>query len=113
LTKGDVQAMKILFDQGTPAPLRHALSSHDVATAYEMGWSQLANGDLLHAAEASFDALITTDLNLRYQQNLGGRRLAILTLWTTSWPKLQVHLPKIAAAIDELRPGDFVELSLP
>jgi hypothetical protein len=103
--------MRILFDQGTPAPLRHALSGHDVRSAYEQGWAQLSNGDLLRAAEESFDALVTTDLNLRYQQNLAGRRLAILTLWTTSWPRIQRHLPEIAAAIDALGAGDFVELS--
>lgn len=103
--------MRILFDQGTPAPLRHTLADHTVSTAYEMGWAELENGDLLSAAEASFDAFITTDQNLRYQQNLAGRRLAILVLPTTSWPMIQLHVPKIAAAIDALRPGDFVELA--
>lgn len=103
--------MRILFDQGTPAPLRHALTGHDVSTAYEMGWAQLTNGDLLNAAEAGFDAFVTTDHSLPHQQNLSGRRLAILTLWTTSWPKLQRHLPKIVSAIDELGAGDFVEVS--
>lgn len=103
--------MRILFDQGTPAPLRHALKAHIVATAYEMGWAKLTNGELLNAAETSFDAFVTTDQNLRYQQNLGGRQLAILILWTTSWPKLQRRLLEITAAIEALRPGDFVELS--
>ena len=79
--------MRILFDQGTPAPLRQLLRGHNVSTAYEMGWSELANGDLLAAAEADFDALVTTDQNLRYQQDLAGRRLAILVLPTTSWPR--------------------------
>lgn len=60
--------MRVLFDQGTPAPLRHALTGHDVSTAYELGWAQLSNGDLLSAAEGSFDALITTDRNLRYSR---------------------------------------------
>jgi len=101
----------ILFDQGTPAPLRHKLTGHTVSTAYEMGWAELENGDLLGAAEAAFDAFVTTDQNLRYQQNLAGRRLAILVLPTTSWPLIQLHLPKIGAAIDALRPGDFVELA--
>jgi predicted nuclease of predicted toxin-antitoxin system len=105
--------MKILFDQGTPAPLGDALIGHLVATAYEMGWSRLRNGEILSAAETRFDALITTDQSLRYQQNLSGRRLAILTLPTTSWPKLQQHVAKIAKAVDDLRPGDFVELTLP
>jgi len=76
-----------------------------------MGWATLANGDLLSAAQASFDAFVTTDQNLRYQQNLSGRQLAILILWTTSWPKLQRHLPQITAAIGALRAGDFVELN--
>lgn len=104
--------MRILFDQGTPAPLRHALTGHHVSTAYEVGWAQLTNGDLLNAAEQSFDALITTDRNLRYQQNLGGRRLAILVLPTTSWPTIQRHLFEVTAAVNELRSGDFVELTL-
>lgn len=102
--------MKILFDQGTPSPMRHALVGHTVSTAYEMGWAQLENGDLLNAAEASFDAFITTDQNLRYQQNMRGRRLAILVLPTTSWPRIQAQLQKVVVAINALRPGDFVEL---
>jgi hypothetical protein len=62
--------MRILFDQGTPVPLRHSLTPHEVATALEMGWSNIENGELLAAAEEQFDALVTTDQNLRYQQNL-------------------------------------------
>jgi predicted nuclease of predicted toxin-antitoxin system len=81
--------MKIVFDQGTPAPLRHALAGHDVSTAYEMRWAKLSNGDLLKAAEADFDILITTDQSLAYQQNISGRRLAILVLPTTNWPTIK------------------------
>lgn len=103
--------MKILFDQGTPAPLRRALTDHSVATAYEMAWTQLSNGALLRAAEAQFDVLITTDQNLRYQQNIAGNRLAILVLPTTNWPKLSAHQGLIAEAVNQLRPGDFVELN--
>lgn len=65
--------MGILFDQGTPVPLRKFLIGHGVSPAFEMGWSELDNGELLAAAEASFDAFITTDQRLRYQQNLSGR----------------------------------------
>jgi hypothetical protein len=104
--------MRILFDHGTPAPLRRALTGHSVATAFEMGWTELDNGALLRAAEIEFDALITTDQNLRYQQNLTGRRLAILVLPTTSWPKIRGYEPQIAAAINALRPGDITELKL-
>ena len=103
--------MKILFDQGTPAPLRHTLPGHTISTAYETGWAQFENGDLLSGAEASFDAFITTDQSLRRQQDLSARRLAILVLPTTSWPMIQRYLPKIAATVNALRPGDFVELS--
>jgi hypothetical protein len=102
--------MKILFDQGTPAPLRHTLASHTISTAFEMGWATLENGDLLNAAEASCDAFITTDQNLRHQQELRARRLAILVPPTTSWPMIQLHLPQVAAAVNALRPGDFIEL---
>ena len=70
--------MRILFDQGTPVPLRAIFTTHQISTAFEMGWANLENGDLLRAAEDQFDLFITTDQNLRYQQNLAGRRLAIL-----------------------------------
>jgi len=102
--------MRIVFDHGTPVPLRRALTRHIVSTAYEMGWAGLDNGALLAAAEAQFDALVTTDRNLRYQQNLAGRRLAIVVLPTTSWPIIQVNADAVAAAIDELHPGAFVEM---
>jgi hypothetical protein len=102
--------MRILFDHGVPAPLRRALTAHTVSTAYEMGWAELDNGNLLKAAETNFDALVTAYRNLRYQQNLGGRRLAIVVLPTNSWPKIQAHQLQIVAAVDALHPGDIVEL---
>ena len=105
--------MRILLDQGAPAPLRRALAHHSVATAYEKGWDKLTNGELLAAAEESFDLFITTDQNLRYQQNLTGRRLAILVLPTTSWPRLQPHAAAIATAVLALRPGELLEWSFP
>lgn len=75
--------MLVLFDQGTPAPLRHALVGHAVETAYERGWSSLNNGELIAAAEAAgFEVLVTTDKNLKYQQNLTGRCIAIVVLHT-------------------------------
>lgn len=103
--------MRILFDQGTPAPLRRFLTAHTVSTAYEMGWSDLQNGDLLRAAEAAFDLFITTDQNLGYQQNLTGRRLAILVLPTTNWPHIREHCGEIVDAVDAMQPGQFRELS--
>lgn len=105
--------MRILLDHGTPAPLRRALADHQVATAYEKGWAKLTNGELLAAAEASFDVLVTTDQSLRYQQNLSERRLAILVLPTTSWPRLEQHAAAIADAVTALRPGELCEWSFP
>ena len=76
--------MRTLFDQGTPVPLRESLVGHSVETAYERGWSKLSNGELLTAAQAAgFHLFVTTDQNLRDQQNPAGRRLAILVLPTT------------------------------
>jgi hypothetical protein len=105
--------LRILLDQGTPVPLRRCLLTHTVATAFEMGWAEFANGDLLLAAEAQFDALVTTDQNLRYQQNLANRKLAILVLPFASWPKLEGHTSSIVVAIETLQPRDYVELKLP
>ncbi|MGE0120750.1 MAG: DUF5615 family PIN-like protein [Dongiaceae bacterium] len=102
--------MLILFDQGTPAPLRRHLVSHTIKTAHEMGWAGFDNGHLLAMAETEFDALVTTDQNLRYQQNVAGRHLAILVLPTTSWPKIQQNIAEVTAAIDALKSGDFTEL---
>ena len=104
-------ACEFFLTRKRPAPLRSTLTAHIVSTAYEMGWTQLDNGALLQAAEEEFDALITTDKNLRYQQGLKGRRLAILILPSTSWPKLQAYLPQIVTAIDALKPGDVRELT--
>ena len=105
--------MRILLDHGTPAPLRQAFKDHFVATAYEKGWAGLTNGELLAAAEGAFDVFVTTDQNLRYQQNLAGRQLVILVLPTTSWPRLSPHDAEIAAAAVALRPGELKEWSFP
>ena len=102
--------MRVLFDQGTPAPLRRALAPHEVSTAFELGWSNFENGDLLRAAEGRFEVFVTTDQNLRYQQNLAGRQLAILVLPTTNWLEIQRHQDEVAAAVNSLRPGEYREL---
>jgi len=91
-------------------PLRRTLGPHHVATAFEMGWSNIENGKLLAAAEGQFDAFVTTDQNLRYQQNLQGRQLAILVLPTTNWLEIRNHLPEVIAAVNALKPGDYREL---
>jgi hypothetical protein len=86
--------VRVLFDQGTPVPLRKLLEPHLVDTAFERGWSLLKNGELLTVAEqAGFEGFVTTDRNLRYQQNLDGRRIAIIVLSSTSWPRIQPVAP--------------------
>lgn len=106
--------MRILFDQGTPVPLRNYLLPHSIETAYEKGWSNLENGDLLTEAEvAGFDALVTTDQNLRYQQNLAGRKISIVVLLTTSWPRIKGHAALVVQAVEKLNPGSYEEVSFP
>ncbi|MBX3376376.1 MAG: hypothetical protein KF678_05170 [Phycisphaeraceae bacterium] len=105
--------MKILLDQGTPVPLRKLLDGHEVMTAFEMGWSELVNGELLTRAEEAFDLLITTDQNLPYQQNLTRRRLGILVLTTTSWPRVQKHAQRVVEAIATIQQGQFVVVAIP
>ena len=105
--------MKILFDQGTPVPLRHYLPEHDVATAAEMGWSQLNNGELLATATANgFEVLVTTDQNLRYQQNLEDREVAVVVLMTTSWPRIAQQAEKVAREIEAAGIGDYLEIEI-
>ena len=106
--------MRVLFDQGAPVPLRNALGHHVVETVYERGWQILGNGELLEAAEAAgFELLVTTDQNLRYQQNLANRKIAVLVLLTTSWPRIQPHTDMVVAAIDALETGEYQEVSFP
>ena len=103
--------MRILFDQGTPAPLRHSLTGHTVETAFELGWAALQNGALIAAAEdAGFEVFITTDKNLKYQQNLATRCISIVVLSTTSWPRIQRALPDVVAAVESALPGGYSEV---
>jgi hypothetical protein len=106
--------MRILFDQGTPVPLRRFLIDHQVSTAYEQGWSSVSNGDLIRLAELEgFELLITTDTNLRYQQNLKERIIAIMVLTTTSWPRIRNATIMIATATDSMQPGVYQEIPIP
>lgn len=106
--------MRILFDQGTPAPLRSHLLTHQVTTAFELNWGSLTNGDLLSKAEtANFEILITTDQNLRYQQNLQKRRIAIVVITSTSWPLIQKRIPAVVDAINRIEAGAYVEVTVP
>ena len=106
--------MRILFDQGTPVPLRQSLTHHEVTTAYEREWSRLKNGELLETAEEQgFEVLITTDSNLRYQQDLRSRRIAVVVLSTPSWPRIQRAIATVVSAVDAASQGSYTEVEIP
>src|SRR5262245_15453123 len=106
--------MRILLDVCTPRQVRQAVPTHEVHTAVKMGWGESENGDLLDAAEREgFDLLIICDKNLRHQQNLTGRRIAILELWTNHRPTLERHWQIIQQAAENMRPGDYRSLTPP
>jgi len=100
--------MLILFDQGTPVGIRRAFPDHIVRTAKEQGWCALLNGELLCVAEeAGFEVLLTTDTNLRYQQNLQRRKLAIVVLSRNRWSLVEPLLDQIVNAVLAATPGSF------
>jgi hypothetical protein len=106
--------VRVLFDQGTPVPLRKFLNPHQVETVFECAWSTLTNGALLtKAEEAGFEVFVTTDKNLRHQQNLSTRRIAIVVLSSTSWPRIQRAIVFIKEAIETTLPGSLNEISIP
>lgn len=106
--------MLILFDQGTPVPLRPYLKGHLVRTAAQQDWDRLKNGDLINAAEsAAFDLLITTDRNMQYQQHLEGRRIAVMVLSCQQWPELRPHVHLVVEALHRVKPGTLVTVMIP
>ena len=106
--------MLILFDNGTPAPLRLALPEHTVVEAIDRGWERLVNGELIAAAEqAGFDVLLTTDKNMRYQQNLTGRKIAFVVVGNQQWPVLRLHVDRVRDAIEAAKPGSYAEVQIP
>jgi hypothetical protein len=106
--------MLILFDHVTPRGIERSLPGHTVTKAKDRGWDKLTNGDLLAEAERSgFDVLLTADKNMSYQQNLSGRRIALVVLSTPQWPRVKLHLDKIAAAVNACTPGSFTEVEIP
>src|ERR1039457_59672 len=106
--------MRILLDHNTPAPLRYWLMGHEVETAYERGWAELTNGDLLNMAEqAGFDVMITTDKGIRYQQNLAGRSLSLVVIGTNDWTRIRRSKSVVVDAISGVPPGSFLEIEIP
>jgi len=106
--------MKILFDNGTPNPIARSLIEHEVTFARKIGWHELENGELIRKAEeAGYQLLLSTDKNIRYQQNLSSRKIALVVLGNSQWPMVQLHLDKIVAAVNACTPGSYSEVEIP
>ena len=107
--------MLILFDNGTPRTLARFLIDHHMVTeARARGWEEIENGDLLREADAAgFEVLVTTDKNLRYQQKLAGRRIAIVVLGKGRWRLIRPQVAQIVAAVNAATPGSFAEVEIP
>jgi hypothetical protein len=106
--------MRILFDNGTPKPIARCLVGHEVTRARQIGWHELENGELIQRAEeAGYDVLLSTDKNIRYQQNLAGRRIALVILGNSLWPVVRLHLESIASAVNACTPGSYMEIDIP
>jgi hypothetical protein len=106
--------VRVLFDNGTPRGLASALPDHTVEEARSRGWDTLRNSELLDAAEAAgFDVLVTTDRNMRYQQNLTIRKIAIVALGKGRWRLIKRRLPAISSAVAAATPGSCTEVEIP
>jgi hypothetical protein len=107
--------MLILFDNGTPRTLsRYLIDHHAVTEARARGWEGLDNGELLTEAEAAgFEVFVTTDKNLRYQQNLADRKIAIVALGKGRWSLIKPHVAKVVAAANAATPGSYTEVDIP
>ncbi len=107
--------MLVLFDNGTPRTLaRYLIGRHAVTEARAQGWDRLENGELLSAAEAAgFEVLLTTDKNIRYQQNIRKRKIAIVALGQGRWTLIKSHISEIVRAVDEAKAGTFTEVEIP
>ena len=106
--------MRVLFDHGTPRSIARFLGGHTVTQAKAQGWDRLSNGKLLQAAEeAGFDVLLTTDKNIRYQQNLKARRIAIVVLGNPQRPAVHRYMDRVVAAVNAATPGSYAEVEIP
>ncbi len=106
--------MKVLIDECAPRAIKNFLSKHghESLTVQEAGWSGKENGELLAIAETEFDVLVTLDTNLRYQQNLAGRRIAIVIIRARSnrLSALSPHFVACAEALQIIKPGDIIHV---
>jgi hypothetical protein len=106
--------MLILFDNGTPRGLARFLTDHRVEEARAHDWEKLENGELIEAAEqAGFEVMVTTDKNIRYQQNLKARKIALVVLEHSQWPMVKLVAETIVATVNAAAPGSYVEVAVP
>lgn len=105
--------MLILFDHGAPRSIARFLDGHTVVEAIARGWDRLANGALLKAAEDAFELLLSTDKTIRYQQNLKGRRIAIIILGNSTRPVVHRYIDRVIAAVNAATPGSYAEVDIP
>jgi hypothetical protein len=106
--------MRVLFDHGAPSGIAGSLSGHEVTEAIERGWDRISNGELLNVAEAAgFEVLLTTDKRIRYQQNLTGRKIAVVVLGNSTWRVVRLYLDRIALAVNKATPGSYAEVDIP
>jgi hypothetical protein len=103
--------MRIILDENLPRPLKTIFPGHTVTTVQEEGLAGTVNGALLAKLEGTFDVFITADKNLRYQQNLAGRQLAIVELPTNRLPLLQPLFPRILAVVESITPSAYVRVT--
>jgi NAD/NADP transhydrogenase alpha subunit len=102
------------LNQGVPRGLTASLRGHEVTEARKLKWERISNGELLELAEgAGFDLLLTTDKNVRYQQNLADRKISIVVLENSPWWLVRQHLDAIAAAVNAATPGSYTEVEIP
>ena len=100
--------MKVLLDECCPSPIKRVIKLFTIFSVEDAGLKGLSNGKLISAIDGEFHILITADQNLRYQQNLAGRQIAIIELPFNSWPSLKPLMPILEAAIARARPGDYL-----
>ena len=102
--------MKIIIDECVSRIVKKRLPQREIKTVQEMGWAGVKNGELLELVESEFEIFITSDKNLRYQQNLQNRKTAILLLPSNQVPVVVDLLPRIDEELERIKSGDFVEL---
>ena len=102
--------MKIIIDECVPSIVKRGLPAREIVSVQDMGWAGIKNGELLKLVTAQFDVFITSDKNLRYQQNLTTLAISIILLPSNQVPVVKALLPNIDAAISEIGSSDFIEI---